>query len=241
MKNVAIVGSGADGLALLSKLKRVLIADYVYYADDVGFYLDGEDINLYVRVTQIADFLVKKYETDTVILSNADASCALLQVGKKYDFANLIVCRPPFKQAAEYSASGILVATDGSSPRQEKRYEEFGKAVAFPQLVKLIENDRSDKEVTAYLENCLKDVDYSFDCVVLANSLFSVKKHCFSCAYPSVKVFDSVDGAVAGILRSNKRKRQTRTSGSLTFEFAPSEEKNSEKYFSLLQKISKYY
>ncbi|MCM1043713.1 MAG: hypothetical protein NC350_05900 [Corallococcus sp.] len=241
MKNVAIIGSGADGLALLSKLRRVLPADYVYYADDTEFYRQDSQAEIAAGVLKIAANLETKYDADTIVVSNAEASFAVRQTDLDKLRADIIVCRPPFKQAEEYSAGGILVATDGVSRRQEERYSKYGKVVSFPELAQLIENDRSDKEVTVYLEECLNNVDFSFDCVVLASALFSLKKHCFCCVHPSAKVFDSVDGAVAGIFRLFKRKKQAKTNASLTFEFAPSEEKNSEKYCNLLQKISKYY
>lgn len=181
--------------------------DYMYIVDNANFPYGNKDKKDLIRIANDCVELANKLCNSLaciVIACNTLTAIAIDWLRQRYPYITFVGTEPAVKQATEYSAGNILVATTYASARSDrlkKRFDgEFIKFVAFPELASMIENDAHEKDISQYIENVANELTFNFDCIVLGCTHFVHVKHIFERIFVK-QVFDGNKG-VASRVRS---------------------------------------
>lgn len=235
---IAIVDSGAGGIALLRKVMH-LPYNFLYIADTEYMpYGDKSRNTLIERAYHLADYAIDKFEAQLIVVAcNTLTVAAIDALRNKYSGVTFLGCEPPLKQALQYTASNaLLVCTQYTAQRYYKMQLPNVRVNALPRLASMVEQGSTDKQICQYIANNTNGLDC--DCIALGCTHYSHVKHCFEQVYPALKIFDSVDGAVAHLRKTVLKKHRGNMQSSIQWYLTKPSEQTLGMYNKLL--YSKY-
>lgn len=205
---IAIIDSGAGGVALLRKIVH-LPYKFLYIADNKYMPYGDKPQNVLVnRALSLADYAVNQFGAQCIVLAcNTLTVAALDSLRKRYSNIAVTGCEPPIKQAMQYTASNVLlVCTEYTANRYSQLALPNVSVLPMSNLASMVEQGIGDKQICEYIAQCADTTDC--DCIALGCTHYSHVKHCFERLYPALKIFDSVDGAVARLRKTVIKKHK---------------------------------
>lgn len=206
MIKIGLIDDGAGICAATAKIMRCLSADCVAMIADTPF--SG------LSLSELASLAVTSAEKLQAVGCDAVVICsqAMTYAAKRRTFPlPTYFCETPVLHSATYTASNVVVFGDRYSFRQVKIPNAI---VIDAEKFSEIALTCSDKQIADYIEKTLAPYEGQFDCIALSDGLMSLKAECFNMAFPSVRVFDSVDGVVRKLKKAfNKQVKRQRAKG----------------------------
>jgi glutamate racemase len=211
---IGFFDSGIGGLSVLHEaLKLLPLEHYIYFSDgDNAPYGVRTKENVRELVFAAIDFVAKRGVKAIVVACNTATSVAIEDLRRLYDFP-IIGMEPAVKPAVEAGhRKRVLVFATELTLKEEKfknlvarvDTEQLVDYLPLQELVLLAEHfDFDEKKVTPYLQDKLRDIDFSkYGAVVLGCTHFLFFKNFMEQVVPSeVQIIDGNMGTVNNLIK----------------------------------------
>jgi len=244
VKNIVVYDSGIGGISIYRQLKKMLPnADFVYYADNAAFPY-GEKTSK--RLVEIAlnniSEIKKQFDTDLIILACNTVTCVAIETLRKtFPDTVFVGTEPSIKQAMQYTASNILVASTTLTAQNARVRARFPQNniiwLAMPELAEMVEKGEKDGVICDYIEKLAENVP-PFDCVVLGCTHFTLIKDLFAGVFVGKKIFDGAQGVAQYVKNMKYKEYRNETQGLTSLCLTDPKPEIYQKYVSLLREYT---